>query len=161
MNISRQDIEILKLLQRDATISTAEIASHINLSQSPCWRRIHRLEESGVIRGRVALLDRSRLGMEVVVFATVNLTATGRQNLQRFEEEIVRHPEVVECYTMAGIWDYLLKIITRDIRHYEDFVRNTLTATPDIRELHSHMAVTEIKNSSELPLDTQLMDREP
>src|SRR5690554_1980790 len=119
MDMSRQDLEILNLLQRVATISTAEIASRINLSQSPCWRRIHRLEEAGIIRGRVALLDRRRLGMEVVVFATVNLTATGRQNLERFEEEIVRHPEVVECYTMAGIWDYLLKIVTRDIRHYE------------------------------------------
>ncbi len=161
MDISRQDVEILKLLQRDATTSTAEIASHINLSQSPCWRRIHRLEEAGVIQRRVALLDRTRLGMEVVVFATVNLTATGRQNLVNFEQEIVRHPEVVECYTMAGIWDYMLKIVTRDIRHYEAFVRNTLTATPDIRELHSHMAVTEIKNSSELPLDTQLLDHNP
>lgn len=158
MDMSRQDLEILNLLQRDATISTAEIASRINLSQSPCWRRIHRLEEAGIIRGRVALLDRRRLGMEVVVFATVNLTATGRQNLERFEEEIVRHPEVVECYTMAGIWDYLLKIVTRDIRHYEAFVRNTLTTSPDIRELHSHMAVTEIKNSTELPLETQLQD---
>jgi Lrp/AsnC family transcriptional regulator len=62
----------------------------------------------------------------------------------------------MECYTMTGIWDYMLKIVTRSIRHYEEFVRNTLTASPAIRELHSHMAVTEIKNTSELPLDTQL-----
>ena len=96
------------------------------------------------------------LGMDVVVFATINLTSTGRQNLLEFEQEIVRHPEVTECYTMTGIWDYMLKIVTRDIRHYETFVRNTLTASPSIRELHSHMAVTEIKNTTELPLDTQL-----
>jgi Lrp/AsnC family transcriptional regulator len=67
-----------------------------------------------------------------------------------------RHPEVVECYTMTGIWDYILKIVTKDIRHYEDFVRNTLTASEMIRELHSHMAVTEIKNTTQLPLGTQL-----
>jgi Lrp/AsnC family transcriptional regulator len=91
-----------------------------------------------------------------VVFATVNLTSTGRQNLLEFEREIVRYPEVVECYTMTGIWDYMLKIVTLDIRHYEVFVRNTLTANPSVRELHSHMAVTEIKNVTELPLDTQL-----
>ncbi len=156
LSVSRQDIEILKLLQRDATLSTANIAERISISQSPCWRRISRLEEQGLIMRRVALLDRSALGMEVVVFATINLTSTGRQNLLAFEHEIVQHPEVVECYTMTGIWDYMLKIITRDIRHYEDFVRNTLTASASIRELHSHMAVTEIKNVTELPLDTQL-----
>lgn len=154
--LGKQDVEILKLLQRDATISTASIAERINLSQSPCWRRINRMEEEGLIQRRVALLDRARLGMEVVVFATINLTSTGRQNLMSFEQDIVRHPEVMECYTMTGIWDYMLKIVTRDIRHYEDFVRNTLTASPAIRELHSHMAVTEIKNSTELPLDSQL-----
>ncbi len=81
------------------------------------------------------LLDRDALGMDVVVFATINLTSTGRQNLLAFESEIVGHPEVTECYTMTGIWDYMLKIVTRDIRHYEAFVRNTLTASPAIREL--------------------------
>jgi len=156
LELTRQDTQILKLMQRDATTSTASIAEQVNLSQSPCWRRINRLETEGLIRGRVALLDRAALGMEVVVFATINLTSTGRQNLLEFEEAIVRHPEVMECYTMTGIWDYMLKIVTRDIRHYEAFVRNTLTASPSIRELHSHMAVTEIKNTTELPLDTQL-----
>jgi Lrp/AsnC family transcriptional regulator len=156
MKLTKQDVQILKLLQSDATASTASIAQQINVSQSPCWRRINRLEQEGLIKGKVALLDREALGMEVVVFATVNLTSTGRQNLLEFEQDIVRHPEVVECYTMTGIWDYMLKIITRDIRHYEKFVRNTLTTSSSIRELHSHMAVTEIKNVTELPLDSQL-----
>lgn len=154
--LAKQDVEILKMLQRDATTSTAAIAEKVNMSQSPCWRRINRLEQDGVIQARVALLDRTALGMDVVVFATINLTSTGRQNLIEFEQEIVRHPEVTECYTMTGIWDYMLKIVTLDIRHYEDFVRNTLTTSPSIRELHSHMAVTEIKNTTELPLETQL-----
>ncbi|MEM1190228.1 MAG: Lrp/AsnC family transcriptional regulator [Pseudomonadota bacterium] len=155
MDCDNKDLAILDLLQRDAGLSTAAVAERVNLSQSPCWRRISRMEEEGIIRGRVALLDRQRLGMDVVVFATINLTATGRQNLLRFEEEIVRYPEVMECYTMTGIWDYLLKIVTRDVRHYERFVRETLSASPDVRELHSHMAVTEIKNSTALPLQTQ------
>lgn len=153
--LDKTDQAILALLQEDCSLSSGAIAERLNLSQSPCWRRIHRLEEDGYIRGRVALLDRDRLGMDVIVFATVNLTATGRQNLLSFEEEIVRYPEVMECYTMAGIWDYLLKIATRDIRHYEQFVRDTLSANPAVRELHSHMAVTEIKNSTALPLETQ------
>ena len=156
IELDKQDIQILNLLQRDATLSTAAIAERVNMSQSPCWRRINRLEQEGLIQGRVALLNRDALGMEVVVFATVNLTNTGRQNLMAFEEDMLGHEEVVECYTMTGIWDYMLKIVTRDIRHYEAFVRNTLTASPAIRELHSHMAVTEIKNVTQLPLDTQL-----
>ena len=156
IKLDQQDIAILKLLQADASLSSAAIAERLNMSQSPCWRRINRLQQEGLIRHQVALLNRRGLGMDVVVFATINLTSTGRQNLLAFEQDIVQHPEVMECYTMTGIWDYLLKIVTRDIRHYEEFVRNTLTASPAIRELHTHMAVTEIKNSTELPLDTQL-----
>ena len=156
VELQNTDIAILGMLQRDASMSTSAIAEKLNLSQSPCWRRINRIEQAGLVRKRVALLDRRALGMEVVVFATVSLTANGRQNLEAFESEIVRHPEVMECYTMAGIWDYMLKIVARDIAHYEEFVRNTLTTNESIRELHSHMAVTEIKNSTELPLETQL-----
>ena len=156
VSLSKADIELLKLVQADASLSTGALAERLNLTQSPCWRRINRIESEGIIRRRVALLDRQALGMEVVVFATVSLTANGRQNMEAFEREIVVHPEVMECYTMAGIWDYMLKIVTRNISHYENFVRNTLTTSPAIRELHSHMAVTEIKNSTELPLETQL-----
>ena len=156
VELSKSDIKILKMVQSDATLSTAAIAEKINLSQSPCWRRVNRLEQEGLITRRVAVLNRQALGMDVVVFATINLTSIGRQNLIEFEQDIVRHTEVMECYTMTGIWDYMIKIVTRDIRHYEDFVRNTLTASPSIRELHSHIAVTEIKNVTELPLDTQL-----
>jgi Lrp/AsnC family transcriptional regulator len=154
--LTKVDRQILGVLQSDAKISTADLAEQVHMSQSPCWRRVNRLQESGVIRGQVALLDRQRLGMEVVVFATVNLTQAGRTNLLAFEADIVHHPEVLECYTMTGIWDYVLKIVTRDVRHYEDFVRNTLNTMETIRELHSHMAVTEIKNTTALPLSTQL-----
>lgn len=156
MDLDKADQKILAILQEDADISTSALAERLHMSQSPCWRRVNRLQEAGLIKRRVALLDREALGMEVVVFATVNLTQTGRQNLLAFERDVERYPEVVECYTMTGIWDYILKIVTRDIRHYEDFVRNTLTASDMIRELHSHMAVTEIKNTTALPLGTQM-----
>ena len=154
---SKQDVAIMSSLQQDASVSTAALAERLNSSQSPIWRRINRLEEEGVVQGRVALLDRKALGMAIVVFATVNLTQTGRPNLLTFEGEVERHPEVVECYTMAGIWDYVLKMICRDVRHYEDFVRNTLLSGDLVREMHSHIAVTEIKNTTELPIATQLV----
>ncbi len=156
IELSKQDIAILDLLQSNASLSSGEIAQKINLSQSPCWRRINRIEKSGLIKKRVALLDRSQLGMEVVVFASVKLTSAARQRMDAFEAEMVSHTEVQECYTIAGIWDYMIKIVTRDIRHYEKFVRNTLTVNAAIAELNSHIAVTEIKNSTELPIQTQL-----
>ena len=151
-----QDVAIMSALQNDASLSTGALAERLNSSQSPIWRRINRLEEDGVVQRRVALLDRAALGMEIVVFATVNLTQTGRKNLLAFENEVEAYPEVVECYTMAGIWDYVLKIICKDVRHYEDFIRNTLLSGDLVREMHSHIAVTEIKNTTELPLSTQL-----
>lgn len=156
MELTPSDRQILQLLQRDANLTTQEIAERINMSQSPCWRRINRLQEMGLIQKKVALLNREKLGMEVVIFTTVNLSAQGRNNLEAFEKEIVKFPEVTECYTMAGAWDYMLKIITKDIRHYEQFVRDKLTMLEHIRELHSHISVTEIKNTTELPLDTQV-----
>jgi Lrp/AsnC family transcriptional regulator len=151
-----QDVAIMSALQHDASQSTGALAERLNSSQSPIWRRINRLEEHGVVQRRVALLDRAALGMEIVVFATANLTQTGRKNLLAFENEVEAYPEVVECYTMAGIWDYVLKIICKDVRHYEDFIRNTLLSGDLVREMHSHIAVTEIKNTTELPLSTQL-----
>ena len=156
MEFDALDKRLLSVLQKNSDISTSALAEQLHISQSPCWRRINRLEEAGIIHKKVALLDREALGIDVVVFATVNLTQTGRQNLLEFESMIEGHPEVIECYTMTGIWDYVLKIVTRDIRHYEDFVRNTLSASDLIRELHSHIAVTEIKNTTVLPIETQM-----
>lgn len=156
IELSSKDIAILKLLQQDAGLSTAEIARQLNMSQSPCWRRISRLQREGVIRKQVALLDSDKLGMDVVVFTSVNLSTHGRQSLEEFEAQVEKFPEVLECYTLTGSMDYMLKIITRDIHHYEQFVRNQLSQMPHVREIHSNVSVTQIKYTTELPLDTQL-----
>ncbi|MFT5085409.1 MAG: Lrp/AsnC family transcriptional regulator [Lentisphaeria bacterium] len=156
MKLDHKDIEILKLLQSDARLTTAEIADKVNMSQSPCWRRINQYEQEGIIKSKVHLLDRERLGMELVVFTSINLFLTNRETLEAFEKAIVIFPEVVECYTMTGVMDYMLKTVTKDIRHYEQFARNHLAQLPNIREMHSNVAVTEIKESTQLPLDTQL-----
>lgn len=153
--IGTQDIKILSLLQKDASLTTQEISERINMSQSPCWRKINKLEQDTLVQKRVAILNREKLGMDVVVFATINLSTQGRKYLEEFEEEVKLLPEVMQCYTMAGSWDYMLKIVAKNIRHYEIFVREKLTTLPHIGEVHSHIAVTEIKNSTELPLSTQ------
>jgi Lrp/AsnC family transcriptional regulator len=156
IELSAKDIAILRLLQQDASLTSTAIAERLNISQSPCWRRINHIEQQGLIARRVALLDREKLGMEVVVFATINLAGHAREQIEGFERDIGLFPEIVECYTMTGAWDYMLKIITRDVRHYERFIREHLLTMSLIREMHSHVAVTEIKNTTELPLDTQL-----
>ena len=154
--LDQTDIKILELLQVDADRSSAEIAEILNMSQSPCWRRINRLEQEGFIDRKVALLNREALGMDLVAFTTINLSAAGRKNMERFEEGVLQLDEVIECYTMTGAWDYMLKVVVKDIRHYEQFVRKRLLGLPMIGEVHSHMAVTEIKNTPELPLSRQL-----
>ncbi len=154
--LDQQDIKILELLQVDADRSSAEIAELLNMSQSPCWRRINRLEQEGYIDRKVALLNREALGMDLVAFTTINLSAAGRKNMERFEKGVLQLDEVIECYTMTGAWDYMLKVVVKDIRHYEQFVRKRLLELPMIGEVHSHMAVTEIKNTPELPLSRQL-----
>ncbi len=154
--LSKQDIEILELLQRNSNRSSAEIAEELSMSQSPCWRRINRLEKEGYIDRQVAVLNREALGMNLIAFTTINLSAAGRKNMELFEEGIIKLDEVIECYTMTGAWDYMLKVVVRDIRHYEQFVRMRLLELPMIGEVHSHMAVTEIKNTTELPLQRRL-----
>ena len=153
--LGTQDVKILKLLQQDASLTTQEISEKLNMSQSPCWRKINKMEQDALIEKRVAILNREKLGMDVVVFSTINLSTQGREYLEDFEAEVKLLPELLECYTMAGSWDYMLKIVAKNIRHYEIFVREKLTTLPHIGEVHSHIAVTEIKNSTELPLRTQ------
>lgn len=156
IELNSSDIKILELLQADADRSSTQVAEKLNMSQSPCWRRIHRLEKEGVIEKKVAIINRAAVGMDLVAFTTINLSEAGRKNMERFESAVSLLDEVVECYTMTGAWDYMLKIVVRDIRHYEQFVRNQLLEVPKIGEIHSHMAVTEIKNTTELPLNKQL-----
>ncbi|MCB1663797.1 MAG: Lrp/AsnC family transcriptional regulator [Pseudomonadales bacterium] len=154
--MDKKDIEILKLLQSDGRLTTAEIAERVNLSQSPCWRRISQYEQAGIIDKKVHLLNREKLGMEMVVFTSINLAITNSSSLEQFERAVIRFPEVMECYTMTGMIDYMLKVVTKDIRHYELFIRNHLAQLPNISALHSHVSVTKIKDTTELPLETQL-----
>jgi Lrp/AsnC family transcriptional regulator len=146
------DIKLLDFLQKDAVISVADLAEKVGLSQSTCWRRIDALEKSGVIKSRVALLDAESVGLEVTVFANIKLSAHGRRSLSEFEEAIAIFPEVVECYTMSGEMDFLLRIVARDIAAYERFLRETLLQMPSVQEVHSHIALSQVKYTTALPL---------
>ena len=156
VELNSKDIEILELLQSNADRSSAEVAEKLNMSQSPCWRRINRLEQEGIIQKKVAILDREALGMGLVAFTSINLREASRKSMEHFEREVSLMDEVIECYTITGAWDYMLKIVAKDIRHYEQFVRNRLLEIPMIGQIYSNISVTEIKNTTELPLREQL-----
>ncbi|GAB3290153.1 Lrp/AsnC family transcriptional regulator [Parahaliea aestuarii] len=152
MQIDATDRRILKLLQRDASLSVAELAEQIGMSQPPCWRRIKKLESSGFIERRVALLNRKQLGLRVVVYTEVKLSANGRQAVGDFEEKIQSFPEVTECYVMLGQSDFLLRIVTEDVESYERFFRNHLSQLPGVQDITSSVALSEVKYSTELPI---------
>jgi Lrp/AsnC family transcriptional regulator len=146
------DRTILMLLQSDASLSTAEIAARAGASQSSVWRRIEKLESTGIIKKRVALLDRRKLGLDMMVFAHVKLQAHGQRTLPMFEEAVRRFPEVVECHTLLGETDYLLRVVTRDTASYEDFFRKRLSQAAAVQFTNSSMAISEVKSTTELPL---------
>jgi len=153
--LDRYERRILDLLQKDASRSTTDIANEIGLSQAPCWRRIQRLKEDGYIREQVCLLDRRKIGLNAQVFAQVKLTAHGRANLTDFAEAIRQFPEVLDCFVLMGSVDFMLRIVTRDIESYERFFFDRLSQVPGVQEVHSMVALSEIKSTTALPLDLE------
>jgi Lrp/AsnC family transcriptional regulator len=151
--LDRVDRRILDLLQREGALPVAEIASRTGLSTTTCWRRIQHMEQNGVIRGRVALLDRSALGLDVTIFAHVKLSTQGRDAIAAFAEAIRERPEVLDCYTTMGEWDFMLRIVTKDIKAYEAFYLDHLSKLPNVQSINSSVTVTVIKETTVLPID--------
>jgi Lrp/AsnC family transcriptional regulator len=153
MTIDRTDLRILSALQKDASLSTAEIAQRVGLSQSPCWRRISLLEADGVIRKRVALLSRDKVGLGVLVFTHVKLASHGWQSLPKFKQKVVSFPEVVQCYMVIGDFDFILLVATRTINDYNEFIQKRLSQVPGVQSIESRIVLEEAKNTTELPLE--------
>jgi Lrp/AsnC family transcriptional regulator len=151
--LDRSDRLILDLLQREGALPLAEVAARTGLSTTTCWRRIQQLEQDGVIRGRVALLDRSALGLDVTIFAHVKLSTQGRDAIAAFAEAIRERPEVLDCYTTMGEWDFMLRIVTKDIKAYEAFYLDHLSKLPNVQSINSSVTVTVIKESTVLPIE--------
>ena len=150
--LDKVDRRILDLVQREGALSVAEVASRTGLSTTTCWRRIQALEQSGVIKGRVALLDRAALGLDVTIFAHVKLSTQGRDAIAAFSEAIRERPEVLDCYTTMGEWDFMLRVVTRDIKAYEAFYLDHLSKLPYVQSINSSVTVTVIKETTILPI---------
>jgi DNA-binding Lrp family transcriptional regulator len=146
------DAKILDLLQHDASLSIADIAERVGLSSSPCWRRIERLKKAGVIAGQVTLLDHSRLGLAFEVMASVKLQLPTRENLERFEAAVRTWPEVVDCATVTGAVDYMLRIVTTDMHAYDDFLRDKVLALGLVSDVQSRIVIRVAKRTTAAPL---------
>ncbi len=147
------DRKILTHLQADSTLQLSELAARVNLSKTPCWRRIQKLEESGVIRGRVALLDSQKVGPLLTVFVQLKTTKHEAGWLEGFADTVSAMPEVMEFYRLAGEWDYFLRVMVRDIAAYDAFYKR-LIQTAGLVDVTSSFAMEEIKYSTALPLET-------
>lgn len=146
------DRHILQLLQRDITLSLQEIADRVGLSSTPCWRRIQKLENSGVIREKVALLDRDKLNLGVAVFASIRTSHHSSRWLEDFKKLIAEIPEIVEAHRMSGAYDYLLHIVVPDIKAY-DQVYKKLIHSLEFTDVNSAFSMETMKATTVLPTD--------
>ncbi len=152
VDLDQTDRRILEWLQQEPGISAAELGEKIGLSQSACWRRMQRLRDEGVIREQPVKIDREKVGLNTMVFAHVKLTSHGRSNLAEFSEAVSRYPEVLDCYVLLGNVDFLLRIVTTDIKAYERFFFEKLSQLPGIQEVNSSIVLSDIKHSAVLPI---------
>jgi Lrp/AsnC family transcriptional regulator len=146
------DRKILSTLQADPERGAAQIAEVVGLSHTPCWRRIKRMEQSGIIRGRALLLDPEALGLSVSVFAEIRLKQHDEQTLEAIETAVRDRPEIVECFSMSGEADYLLRVIVGTVGDYETFLKKVLLHMPGIGSVNSRFALKAIKMTTRLPI---------
>ncbi len=153
VELDATDLQILALLQEDAALSIAEIAERVGLSSSPAWRRIERLKKAGVITRQVTLLDSGKLGLTFEVFASVKLQLPTRENLDKFETAVAGWPEVVECATVTGAIDYMLRVVTTDMHAYDDFLRDKMLALGLVSDVQSRIVMRVPKRTTSAPLE--------
>ena len=149
--LDEMDVKILRLLQKDCTRPVAEIGKEVGLSTTPCWRRMQKLEEAGVIQRRVAVLDPASVNAGVTVFVSIKTDQHSLAWLEKFHKAVVDFPEVVEFYRMSGDIDYLLRVVVPDIAAYDEFYKR-LIGRIEIAKVSSAFAMEQIKYTTELPL---------
>ena len=149
--MDRIDIKILNILQRDASLPLATIAKKVDLSTTPCFNRIKKLEEMGVIKKRIAILDNKKINLPIVVFLSITVAQHSKEWLEKFIDKLSSFDEVVEIYRLTGNSDYLIKIVAKSIEQYDNF-NQVLIKEINFRSLNSNIVLKEIKNTTVLPL---------
>lgn len=147
------DLQILKALQENSDITTKELATKVHLSASPVFERVKRLEKNGFIKKYVAVLDAEKLNRGLIVFCNITLRQHTKEIGNQFVTEIMSLKEVTECYNISGDYDFLLKVLVKDMKHYQDFVINSLGELQNIGSAHSTFVMGEIKHSYAVPIE--------
>ncbi|ELB2057896.1 Lrp/AsnC family transcriptional regulator [Vibrio parahaemolyticus] len=145
------DRQLLHLIQKDATLTTAELADQVRLSASPCARRLKRLEQEGVISGYRAMISRGAVGIAMTVFVEVSLNNHQASSIDEFETAIVDMDEVISCHVVSGAYDYLLEVVSKDLPGYESFTRK-LQRLENVKDIHTHLAIRQVKGNGCLPI---------
>jgi len=146
------DLQILDRLQNDARITNTALAESVNLSAAPCLRRVRELEQCGVIHRYSTLLDSEMVGWGVSVFIEIRLEKQISEGLVRFEEIINSYPEVMECYLMTGMSDYLLRVVAKDLNSLQSFITEKLAGIPNVANMRSSIALKQVKYKTALPI---------
>ncbi len=152
MNMDAIDRKILEILQEDCMISYKEIATSIGLSYNPTYERIRRMEEEGIIKSRVAILDPKKIGVHLFVYCNITLKEQSKKSLIDFEKRIKTIPEIIEAVSLTGVYDYMLKIAIRDIDAYNNFIMNKIANIPNIGQYHSNIVMSVVKDETALSI---------
>lgn len=146
------DKRIVEILQRDASLSHADLGERVGASAASCWRRIKALEAAGILTATVRLVDPEQIGLAVNVFCNIRVRNHAQEVRKPFEDFLKGRPEVIECYSMSGEWDYMLRIAVADVADYEKFLMRTLLEHPAVGSASSHFALSTTKYTTALPL---------
>ena len=152
MNIDETDKKILRLLQNDAYLTLKDIANEINLSLTPVYDRVKRLEKEGFIEKYVTILNKKKLGNNLTVYCQITLVKQTIDLSGAFNEAILNFPEVVECNFVSGSFDYILKVVLPDVEHYHDFHQKKLSVLPEVALINSFFVISEVKSTTVLPV---------
>jgi Lrp/AsnC family transcriptional regulator, leucine-responsive regulatory protein len=152
MSLSKTDIQILEHLQRDARVTNQDLADAIGLSASPTWRKVRKLEEDEVIQGYRAVLNRRKIGLNVMVFVRVTIDSHSEAEARKFEAEVTALENVVSCYSIGGDADFLLQVVSADMDAYADFAMSVIRRLPGIKEMQSMFVLKEVKGMAGLPM---------
>lgn len=152
LSLDTYDVKILKALQDNADLSMADLGDRVGLSHTPCWRRVKRLEEEGYIQKRVTLLAADKLDLNVSVHAYITIKSHDEESLIAFESAVHEVNEIVECYSITGEKDYLLRMAVSNVDHYEQLLKKTLVHLPNVASVNSVFALKQVKYTTALPL---------
>ena len=150
--IDDADRRILRVIQDEPGISMRDLGERTGLSHSPCWRRLQRMQEEGIVSPPQHLVDPAAVGFDILVFCFVKITQHSREALGRFEEAVIRVPEVLQCHSLSGEYDYVLQVVATSVRAYEATVKNALTALPNVQSINTSFTLKRVKNSHKVPL---------